>query len=428
MPTGLGLNKHQTSLFASLLAVGALFGGPVAGIIIEKLGRKTGIMLSGLPFVAGWFLIAYTNNVYVLYLGRLLTGFACGIASLSAPTYIAEATSKEVRGLLGGGFQLAVVFGVLLAFVFGIPLTYNWLAILSSAAAVLMVVLMLFVPETPRWYYSRDSVKAMKSLRRLRGGDVNINTEFNEMAESVQNQGDAIKFKELFSKPNLYKPLIISVALMFFQQFGGVNAVMFFSDSIFTKAGFHSETEQHMASVILALSQVIFTFVGCILMDRAGRRILLILAGSIMSFTCVTFSLYYILTEKNVVDSNAWYMKALSVGSLGIYISGFSIGWGPIPWLIMSEVFPAKARGVSSGIATACNWTFAFIVTFSFQSLQAAITPYGTFIAFAVVNFLGVVFVALVLPETKGKSLEEIEQHFNTRAHYDVLENDEQEQ
>ena len=325
-------------MFASLLAVGALFGGPIAGIIIEKLGRKTGIMLSGLPFVAGWFLIAYTNNVYVLYLGRLLTGFACGIASLSAPTYIAEATSKEVRGLLGGGFQLAVVFGVLLAFVFGIPLTYNWLAILSSAAAVLMVVLMLFVPETPRWYYSRDSVKAMKSLRRLRGGDVNINTEFNEMAESVQNQGDAIKFKELLSKPNLYKPLIISVALMFFQQFGGVNAVIFFSDSIFTKAGFHSETEQHMASVILALSQVIFTFVGCILMDRAGRRILLILAGSIMSFTCVTFSLYYILTEKNVVDSNAWYMKALSVGSLGIYISGFSIGWGPIPWLIMSEV------------------------------------------------------------------------------------------
>ena len=419
----LKLTEDQFDWFASLLAVGALIGGPVAGILIDLLGRKTGIMLSALPFVTGWALIASAGNVYLLCLGRFLTGFACGMASLSAPTYIAEISSKQLRGLLGGGFQLAVVFGVLLAFLFGIPLSYIWLAILAAIFGVCMVMLLLFIPESPRWYFKNNPEKARKSLEWLRGpNSPSINTEIHEIEQTTVEQNQRQPFRELLLQKTVYKPLILSVALMFFQQFSGVNAVLFFSNDIFKDAGFSSKSQQDTASVILAIAQVVFTFVGCILMDRAGRRILLAIAGITMAVTCTTFSLYYILTEKNIAAKDATSMQVLSVGSLGVYISGFSIGWGPVPWLIMSEIFPEQARGPGSGIATATNWTFAFLVTRFFKNVEKAISPFGTFVAFAVANVVGVIFVLVFLPETKGKTLAEIEAYFTGGERSDSYE------
>ena len=399
---GLGISDEQASWFGSLVTVGALTGGPLASLVVDKLGRKYTVMLSTLPFCLGWLLIIVARNFLLLCLGRVFTGIGTGMCSLSVPTYIAEISPPNLRGMLGAGFQLSVTIGVLIIYGLGISLNYKWLAVVSSAITLVHVFTMSFMPE---------ALKKTESSRET------------ETIEKIDKEDDKnkIKIQDICAYPTIYKPLLIIVLTMVFQQFSGINAVIFYSESIFHGAGF--ENQGSIPSIILATIQVVMTFVSCLIVDKLGRKVLLIIAGSLMAFTSVTFSLYYFLTDKGVIDDNDWYSKALSLGSLGLYISAFSIGWGPIPWLYMAEILPLKARGTCSGIATSVNWICAFLVTKFFSNLQKAIHSYGTFWLFASVNVAGVIFVALVLRETKGRSLEEIERYYSSKDGYENLRN-----
>ena len=209
----------------------------------------------------------------------------------------------------------------------------------------------------------------------------------------------------------VYKPLIISLALMFFQQMSGVNAVIFYAGSIFTSAGFGGNPD--VAAVIVGAVQVVATFVSCILMDRLGRRILLLLAGSVMCLSTVAFGVYYFLDNPN--------LNWLPLVSLNGFIIFFSLGWGPIPWLVLGEIFPDRVKGFASGAAAMTNWFLAFLVTKEFTQVEAAIHNYGTFWLFSGVCLLGVIFVAIFMPETKGKSLEEIQRNFEGNSNQDNL-------
>uniref|UniRef100_A0A8C2Z2T0 Solute carrier family 2, facilitated glucose transporter member 8 n=1 Tax=Cyclopterus lumpus TaxID=8103 RepID=A0A8C2Z2T0_CYCLU len=407
----LRLDADQASWFGSIVTLGAAAGGLLGGWLVEKLGRKITLMFCSLPFVFGFTIIIAAQNVWMLYVGRLLTGIASGVTSLVVPLYISEMAHERVRGMLGSCMQLMVVVGIMGVYLAGLYLDWRWLAILCAVPPTLLIVCMCFVPESPRFLLSRGRRReAEEALRFLRGPDAPVEWECARIESACDEQGSGFQMSDL-KDPGVYKPLVIGVMLMLFQQMTGINAIMFYAENIFEQAHFK---ESDLASVIVALIQVVFTGVAALIMDRAGRKILLTISGVAMAISTMTFGVYFYLVSKPSgagVEPHAD-LSWLALASMAVFIAGFAVGWGPIPWLIMSEIFPSKVRGVSSAACVLTNWSIAFLVTKTFQDMMGLLTSAGTFWLFASMCVLNVLFTVFFVPETKGKTLEQIEATF----------------
>ncbi|XP_060895024.1 solute carrier family 2, facilitated glucose transporter member 8 [Labrus mixtus] len=425
----LRLDDEQASWFGSIVTVGAALGGLLGGWMVEKIGRKLSLMFCSLPFVFGFTIIIAAQNVWMLYIGRALTGLASGVTSLVVPLYISEMAHERVRGTLGSCVQLMVVLGIMGVYLAGLFLDWRWLAICSSIPPTLLMVCMCFMPETPRFLLSQGKRReAEEALRFLRGPDAPVEWECARIEDACDDQGSSFQMSDL-KDPGVYKPLIIGVMLMVFQQMTGINAIMFYAETIFEQAHFK---ESDLASVIVGTIQVVFTAVAALIMDKAGRKILLIISGVAMAISTTAFGVYFYLTPPKpsmtlqsglLLDVQttagpephldlAW----LALVSMAVFITGFAIGWGPIPWLVMSEIFPAKVRGVASAACVLTNWSMAFIITKNFQDMMGLLTSAGTFWLFASMCALNVVFTIAFIPETKGKTLEQIEDTFRGTA------------
>lgn len=419
----LRLDADQASWFGSIVTVGAAAGGLLGGWLVGKVGRKLTLMFCSLPFVFGFTVIIAAQNVWMLYAGRVLTGVASGVTSLVVPLYISEMAHERVRGLLGSCVQLMVVLGIMGVYLAGLYLDWRWLAICSSIPPTLLMVCMCFMPETPRFLLSQGKRReAEEVLRFLRGPDAPVAWECARIENACNQQGSGFQMSDL-KDPGVYKPLVIGVMLMIFQQMTGINAIMFYAENIFEQAHFK---ESDLASVIVGLIQVVFTGVAALIMDRAGRKILLIISGVLMAISTTAFGVYFYLMAKIHSTSSlgladiqsqagvephadlAW----LALASMAVFITGFALGWGPIPWLIMSEIFPSKVRGVASAACVLTNWSMAFLVTKNFQDMMGLLTSAGTFWLFASMCVLNVIFTIAFIPETKGKTLEQIEATF----------------
>ena len=404
------LSSSQSGWFGSLLTVGAMLGGPVAGWFVEKYGRKWTINISSFPFILGWLSILQSSRVNWLLFGRLMCGFASGMITVCAPIYIAEVATSAIRGMLGAGIQLTITLGILSAYVAG--MYYNWyqMAMIGIVPAILALILMMFVPETPRWLILNDrKADAVKSLAQLRPKYADVQLECRDIEDGLDAK-ETFLWSE-FKKPELLKPLTISLIIMAFQQFSGINAVMFYTVSIFKDAGL-TETgaglaNSNVATVIIGVVQVVATLVACYFMDKLGRRRLLITAGCLMCVSCFFFGIYY-----NMKTPGGSQYGQFAIICLVVYIIGFSLGWGPIPMLLMSEIFPSRARGTASSIAVLTNWFCAFVVTKEFVFIQELLGPAMTFWLFSFSCMASVLYVWKKVPETKGKSLEDIELYF----------------
>lgn len=414
-PPDLNLDDSAASWFGAVVTLGAAPGGVLGSLLVDRAGRKISLLLCTAPFVIGFALIAAAQDLWMLLGGRLLTGLACGIASLVAPVYISEIAYPEVRGLLGSCVQLMVVIGILLAYLAGWVLQWRWLAVLGCGAPTLMLLLMCCMPETPHFLLTqRKRQEARAAVRFLWGSDEG----WEEPSIQAEDQGIQLRH------PGIYKPFIIGVSLMAFQQLSGINAVMFYAETIFEEAKFENSS---LASIIVGAIQVLFTGIAAVIMDRAGRRLLLTLSGVIMAFSTAAFGTYFKLTQSHSgntshvdllapvsaepVDSSmalAW----LAVGSMCLFIAGFALGWGPTPWLLMSEIFPLHIKGLATGICVLTNWFMAFLVTKEFSSLMEALRPHGTFWLASAFCICSVLFTWFCVPETKGKTLEQITAHF----------------
>ncbi|KAL4232111.1 major facilitator superfamily [Mactra antiquata] len=399
------LSGSQSGWFGALLTVGAMLGGPFAGWCIEKYGRKATIRLTSVPFAIGWLCIFAATGSLPLFVGRFCCGFASGLVTVCVPVYIAEVSTNSLRGTLGAGVQLSITIGILVAYATGITCSWSNMALVGLIPAVLTFFVLNFIPETPRWLLMNGrKQEAFMALKQLRHPHADCEDECRDIEEGLDLK-EEFSMSE-FRRPELSRPLVISVIIMIFQQFSGINAIMFYTVSIFKSAGLENS---EMATVLVGLVQVIATMVACTLMDRMGRRKLLIVAGSIMCLACFMFSWYFHKTTSGTTASD---MGILPVVSLVIYIIGFSLGWGPIPMLIMSEIFPSRARGAASGIAVLTNWTCAFFVTKEFLVVQELLGPAVTFTLFGFSCMGSVIYVWKKVPETKGKSLEDIELFF----------------
>ncbi|GBG82205.1 hypothetical protein CBR_g34488 [Chara braunii] len=408
------MTTAQSSLFGALVNVGAMAGALVSGSLADAVGRRMALLWAAICQVLGWGLILTAQGLPALYAGRLILGAGVGVVSFAAPVYIVEISPSRLRGGLGAINQLAITVGITLVYFLGIFLTWRILAAVSIVPLVaLLVGTLVVVPETPRWLALKgESEKMAGVMRRLRGNRYDISMEIAEIRAAVASSLSEPKtqLKDVFAR-GLVRPLVVGVGLSVLQQFCGINAVMFYSSSIFEAAGIRSP---NVATLSVGVLQVVMTAVAVGLMDKLGRKVLLVVSASGLAMGNLGMAISFWLKDSLPAGSAAeWLVSPLAILSLLAFIAAFSLGMGAIPWIIMAEIFPVQVKGLAGSLATLMNWLSSFVVTLTFQSLLTW-SHSGSFVLFAAECVFTVLFVLRIVPETKGRTLEQIQAAFKT--------------
>ena len=424
-----GLDNSMIEVVTSAGLVGAILGALFCGKITDVLGRKVVILASAVIFTIGALWSGFAPSVDQLIVARLFLGIAIGVSSFAVPLYIAEISPANKRGSLVSMFQLMITIGVLASYLSDLMFAdegnvscWRPMFYVGVIPALILLIGMAFMPESPRWLISRGrDEEGRVVLSRIEGADVmeeSYATIKKELEKSDENKSS---FKELM-KPWLRNALIIGVGIMFFQQFVGINTVIYYSPKIFLMAGFDGAISAIWASVGVGVVNLLFTIVSVYFVDRLGRRKLYFigLSGIFVSLALLgaCFAGFSHLGEMG---------KWLSIVLVFIYVAFYAISIGPLGWLIISEVFPQKVRGLGSSLGSLSVWVFNTIVTFTFFKIVKTFTvdgseiflngenlgnPAGAFWFYAIVALAAIVWGYFYVPETKGVSLEKIEDYW----------------
>lgn len=406
---------HSDMLWAlcvSSFAVGGPIGSVIGGQLNASLGRKMTMSANSCLFVVSGLVMAFAVDMYMLILGRFLVGIASGAATILVPLYLGELAPPNLRGALGTTYQVAMVLGILvtdlLAFGFagesdsltrpGWRLMFGFTGLLG----LLQLVLAPLLIESPRWLLNNGNPKdAEETLRNLRQLD-NVVEEMDSIsAANTSESGNVQSIGDVLRDPSIRLPLLVAVVLQFGQQLSGISAVMFYASSFFQNAGLENPL---IGITLVYIVNVLSTIVALMLMDTAGRRPLLIwsMVGMLVSTVILTVGL------SNLLPMSSFF----SVGGVMSFVWFFEIGLGPIPWLIAAEMFPPKSRTAATSIATMVNWLGLFIIGIVFPTMQSALGNF-IYVPFAITLSLTLAFSLKFVPETKGKTLDEIQQEVN---------------
>ncbi|XP_052207951.1 sugar transporter ERD6-like 16 [Diospyros lotus] len=354
--------------------------------------------------ITGWLAVFFSMGAFLLDSGRFLTGYGIGIFSFVVPVFIAEIAPKNLRGGLTTLNQLMIVSGSSVAFLIGTVVTWRTLALTGLVPCVILLLGLFFIPESPRWLAKVGCKKEFEAaLHKLRGNNADISREATEIQAYIKTVNSLPKAGILDLFDSKYtRPVIIGVGLMVFQQFGGINGIGFYVTETFVEAGLSSGS---IGTVAYALIQIPITMVGALLMDKSGRRLLLMLSATGMFLGCFLTAISFFLKGQGLLLR---FVSILASSGVLIYIASFSIGMGAVPWVIMSEIFPIHVKGVAGSLVVLVNWLGDWVVSYTFNFLMSWSST-GTFLLYAAFCVKTVLFVAKVVPETKGKTLEEIQ-------------------
>jgi len=387
--------------------IGCIPGSLGAGFLSDRYGRKNVLMLSAVLYAVSAVWSALPNSFGEFLVARFIGGLGIGVSSMVCPTYIAEIAPEQHRGRLGTMFQISIVLGILVVFFVNLmiqrmgdeawneALGWRWMLGSETAPALVFCLLLLAVPESPRWLLlAGREAKARELLRRMAGDTMAEREIASVRAVSGSEEG---RFVELF-EPSWRRPLFIAIGLALGAQFSGINAIMYYAPEVFKAAGATTDAA-FLATVWVGVVNLTFTFVATLFVDRLGRRMLL-LVGALGQVV----SLAYVGRGFLAGDGGI----GVLVGVLG-YVAFFAIGMGPIPWIVISEIFPGRIRGRATSAGVLAIWVGCLIVAQTFPALVAGIGPAWTFWVYTACSLVSALFVYALVPETKGKTLEEIE-------------------
>ena len=401
------LSNLQTEIAASSLLLGCLLGAAAASMIGDRYGRRKSLVAAALLFAFSSIGAALASTVTIFAVARLIGGLAIGLASVLTPVYIAEISPSKNRGTLVSLNQLAIVIGILSAYLvnwrvarFG-ESSWRWMLAVAALPSIAFLFGLLLIPESPRWLISiGDHNQGERVLARMFGEEM-----AKEEVEAVEQAvaGEEGSWREVLS-PNMRKRLAIGMLLALFSQITGINTVLYYG-SIIVSEHFPGQSTSIalIANVIIGTVNVLFTIVAMIFLDRWGRRAILMIASGGMAVALTLL----------VIGFNVGVSPLLMLASILLYVAFFSLGMGPGPWLIISEIFPTKVRGRAASIATSTLWSGTLLVTFTFLTLVKILNLWGTFALFGALSAFCCIFVWKMVPETKGRTLEQIQQEWN---------------
>ncbi|XP_058756313.1 probable inositol transporter 2 [Vicia villosa] len=486
----------QEAIVSTAIA-GAIIGASVGGWMNDKFGRKISILVADTLFLLGSLVMAFAPSPAVLILGRVLVGIGVGMASMASPLYISETSPTRVRGALVSLNSFLITGGQFLSYLINLAFTkaphpWRWMLGVAAAPAVIQIIFMLTLPESPRWLYRQGKEEEAKQiLRKIYDNVEDFNNEIQALKESVDAElknTEKISMIQLLKTTSVRRGLYAGVGLAFFQQFSGINTVMYYSPSIVQLAGFASNKTALLLSLITSGLNAFGSILSIYFIDKTGRKklALISLIGVVCTLVLLTVTFRQAEIHSPMVsfddsmsfrnntcpdfktavnndkwdcmtclkasstcgfcaapnklqpgacvissgstndmcakDHRAWYTRGcpsnfgwIALIGLALYIMFFSPGMGTVPWVVNSEIYPLRYRGVCGGIASTTVWVSNLIVSQSFLTLTEAIGPAWTFLLFGIIAFIGVFFVIVFVPETKGVPIEEVESMLEKR-------------
>lgn len=387
------------SQIVSILILGALFAILFAGPILDRFGRKKGLLIAGLFYLVSSFISGFATSVGEIIIGRFLAGIGVGMASITVPLYLAEVSTPQVRGAMVSFYQLSVTIGILFSYLInlGLSVSENWRMafLLGSIFAILGLAVLFVIPESPSWLVLRNKTDGAKAVLKALRPKEDANKKIADIQLETKREGK-IGFENFFEK-GLWWAFLFSGVLACFQQITGINSVIYYAPTIFQKMGVKDLSLSLLATVGIGIVNVIATVFALLWVDCFGRRKLLLLGLLGMAVSLFTFVIFY----KNPV---------VVILSLLSYVVFFAVSLGPVAMVLIAEIFPLQIRGKAVSYGFFMIWLFNYIVTSLFLPLLELLTIRGVYGLYGILCVIGLAFVYFFAPETKGKTLEEIQQ------------------
>lgn len=409
------LSSFQAGMVVGAVPIGAVFGAWFASRGGDRYGRRRLILAAAIIFIIGAIVSAVAPGSTLLIAARVVIGFGIGVASAIAPVYISEIAPSNIRGRLVTFFQLAVTVGILVAYLVGLAFTdvsndWRWMLGLGAVPALFLFVGVLRLPQSPRWLMMKDRHdEAAAALRRVRAdGEEAIELELEEIRVSMTHGVETGGWKDL-RRPAIKAALLVGIGLAVLQQITGINTVIYYAPTIIQDTGINSDSSAILASLGVGIINVLMTVVALRLLDKRGRRELLFIGVAGMSISLFALGAAFL-------GSTGTLSTVIAIGSLMLFVSSFAISLGPIFWLLNSEIYPLSVRSRAASLGTMTNWFFNFAVSLTFLPLIDAATQTGAFWIYGGIGLITLWFCWKFVPETKGRSLEQIETIFQRRA------------
>jgi sugar porter (SP) family MFS transporter len=409
------LTPLDRGVITASLSVGAVVGALLSGRVNERLGRRRTIMSAAVVVIIGTLAATFSPTFTLLVISRVVIGLGIGLSSSTVPTYLSELAPAKIRGAMGALNQIFIVLGILIAFLvsywLGPQSAWRWMFAGAIVPAVILLFGLNIMPESPRWLFKNGREDEARSvLVNAHGGSTDVDAEMETIREVVRLDSEKGRFRDLWA-PWVRPMLIVALLLAIGQQFSGVNAINAYFPTMLISLGFATQAAL-LSGVLLGVTKFLFTAWVVFVVDRWGRKPLLLIGNVIMVVTLVAAG-WVVLTVK---DTNT--VGILMLILMVLYLVGYELGWGAVVWVMMSEVFPLKARAAGMGVASVVLWASTGIVSVVFPIIsdKNSLGIGNSMFIFAGINVVLFVLTKWLVPETKGRSLEEIELELRGRS------------